>query len=873
MICTYTVQATHLRAGEITAVKTGPLTYDFTFVLYRNITGVDQPNCTFNFGDGTTRVVDVSSRNPPGANSQNPLDARTEKLTFVTTHTYNAPSTYTVSVREVNRNGGIANMAASENVAFYIETQITIDPFLGANNSPLFLVPPIDIGAVNRIYTHTPGAFDPDGDSLSYRLITPKSDKDIEVPGFVNPADRFPGTSSTGGRAFLSMNPRTGLITWDSPAQPGLYNIAFMVEEWRGGVRLGYIVRDMQIEIINTANQPPLLAIPRDTCITAGAILRDTARATDAAFTPLRLTASSGAFSLGVNSLRALPNDTVQGITPVSMALEWQTNCALVRNQPYQITFKAQDNLTELNSLSTLKIWQVRIIPPKVENFTAIGTDKSVQLTWNLYNCGLADSLFIYRRACSSDTTFINDSCATAQITPQGFILVGRVPVSATSFIDSIGLNYGVKYCYYIYANFPEPAKGYSRYSSVQCAQLVPIYGLPLQATVIKTDSLNGSVNITWFKPTFSSANLSRPVTLKLYRNNTPNAANLLFETTNFADTVYTDANINTLKQPHAYFYQITDANGRIIAASDTFTTVYLQGIGRDRRAVLIWQSKTPWENYMYYIYRVFNGDTTLVDSTTATNFVDAGSAGNPLMPNTAYFYYIKSKGAYGCRLLPFPLNNTPKPLTNVSNTLAITVLDSLSDTLAPCPPVLSIARFDCEANRANTLFWKKTLNITCDSSVASYRLYKSQPGSITNFELYESTADTAFAGRPGKPVIDCFYVTALNTKGIESLPSNTVCSDSCFFFELPNIFTPNGDNINDTFSPKPEPKYVSNVDLKIYNRWGVKVYESNGKVNFSWDAMQVPDGIYFYIATITVALPASPAFERNIKGWVQILR
>ncbi|GIR72975.1 MAG: hypothetical protein CM15mP75_4870 [Flammeovirgaceae bacterium] len=90
---------------------------------------------------------------------------------FKVVHTFQAPGRYVVSYFEQNRNDEIVNMDNSVDTPFFIETEILIDPFFGLNNTPVLLIPPIDNGVVGIRYIHNPGAFDPDGDSLSYELV------------------------------------------------------------------------------------------------------------------------------------------------------------------------------------------------------------------------------------------------------------------------------------------------------------------------------------------------------------------------------------------------------------------------------------------------------------------------------------------------------------------------------------------------------------------------------------------------------------------------------------------------------------------------------------------------------------------------------
>jgi gliding motility-associated-like protein len=61
----------------------------------------------------------------------------------------------------------------------------------------------------------------------------------------------------------------------------------------------------------------------------------------------------------------------------------------------------------------------------------------------------------------------------------------------------------------------------------------------------------------------------------------------------------------------------------------------------------------------------------------------------------------------------------------------------------------------------------------------------------------------------------------------------------------IPNVFTPNGDGINDEFSILNLETYEESL-LSIYNRWGEKVFDSSDK-NVKWDAKNEPDGLYFY--------------------------
>lgn len=89
----------------------------------------------------------------------------------------------------------------------------------------------------------------------------------------------------------------------------------------------------------------------------------------------------------------------------------------------------------------------------------------------------------------------------------------------------------------------------------------------------------------------------------------------------------------------------------------------------------------------------------------------------------------------------------------------------------------------------------------------------------------------------------------------------------------IPNVFTPNGDGVNDHF-------FIDNLinypysQLEIYNRWGKKVYSTNNYQN-DWDGKNVADGVYYYVLTLMKAAQQL-GFEgrhQHFSGSVTIMR
>jgi gliding motility-associated-like protein len=112
--------------------------------------------------------------------------------------------------------------------------------------------------------------------------------------------------------------------------------------------------------------------------------------------------------------------------------------------------------------------------------------------------------------------------------------------------------------------------------------------------------------------------------------------------------------------------------------------------------------------------------------------------------------------------------------------------------------------------------------------------------------------------------------VTASNTAGCIDTASVTYQVKRCF--EMPNAFSPNGDNINNTFGPLFFGAETTVVSFKIFNRWGEKVFDgSAGKP--SWDGKvdgkEAPSDVFAY----QIIVRYTNGQEEERKGQVTLLR
>ncbi len=892
--------ATHVRAGDLTAERISDisLTYRITAIIYTDDGGVPPDSeIEFDFGTGETRMVERLS----GVSIGN----ATTRNTYTTTYTFPGAGEYNVGVAIRNRNEGIANIPNSVNTAFHIQSTFLINPFLGLNRSPVLLVPPIDFARVGEKFIHNPGAYDADGDSLAYIFVTPKRAINTPVEGFRlldDPA--FGGEREEGGATTATLDPITGDLVWNTPGRTGQFNVAFIVQEWREGVLIGQVNRDMQIIVRDNPNKRPILEIPRDTCVTAGAFLKDTITGTDPDNDFVRLFAYS-ALLQEANVLQSVPprnyaNFNVLNIQPPNgeekATFDWQTVCEDVRLQPYAVTFKAEDQPQPSNDkLVDLKTWQIRVVGPKPDTLIAEANtvDNSISLSWFSYQCPNASEMTIWRRTGAFE--FNPDTCETGLPAYTGYTQIGTNEIGNRFYLDDNngeGLERGKTYCYRIFAKFPNPAGGESYVSDEVCVIIPTNAPYITKVSVEETDVQNGEIQVEWTKPLdLLPSQFPRPYTYELFRADDFSGTQNYIQiggTFDENDTTFRDTSLNTEEQVYNYrvlFY----SNNNVVDSSALASSVRLSVTPLFNAATLNWRAEVPWNNTdsrfpQHYIYRqtaADGADFVLLDSTNALSgsfsYTDTG-----LEDKTEYCYFVTTQGSYNKQGLP-------EPLFNKSQKMCIVPLDETP----PCAPTLFLDSLICQTINfkdpvycsdslfKNNLRWQNDYSPSCDLEVSSYNLYfKAQLDD--SLQLLINTTDTTYIHEQIRSVAGCYVVTALDASGNESPFSNQVCNDNCPNYELPNVFTPNADGINDTFRALDCPAFVKNVETKIYSRWEQLVFETNSlednNVFIDWNGennngKEMPSGMYYFQVKITFNR-LNPTDEVLIlKGWVSLLR
>ena len=915
VLCSFctTLSATHNRAGEITYEQTGNLTITATITTYTRTSSepADRDSLEICWGDGNCQwLLRVNGTpNSNGVPQGQPLQNDTKRNLYTGEHTYAAQAHYVITMTDPNRNAGICNVNEpnSDTVPFHLRTTVTFfnTQFSGFNSSPILLYPPIDIGCVGQPFVHNPSAYDPDGDSLSYHLIVPFQSLDMEAINY-----NFPNEPPNN----LSLDETTGDLFWGTPHEACEYNIAMIIVEYRNGVAIDTTVRDMQILIAECSNLPPVIEAVEEICVIAGETVEFDVIAT----APLsesdqlvNLIAIGSPLEIG-----PIPATFDQqgdyGPQPLTGKFTWNTSCENIAEQPYTVIFRAADNFpipvtidgqTDTSFLSTVKTVRIRVVGPPPEDVFAEAENGEVSISWfKPYDCEeVEDEYFqgftVWRKV--GTNPFIVDSCDPG-LEGKGYEKLTLSPimdvVDDRYFYLDQGVERGLTYCYRILAEFARTSPGGFPFNRVEslpsdefCVQLPRDVPLIVNVSVEETDPNNGEIFVRWTKPIVADLDTilnGGPYRYELYMaegytNNQDDfspvpGAN--FISSSFAqanDTMFTVTGLNTLDLPYSFRIAFhVENDSEVFGFSTVASSVYLNIASTDNTNTLTWEENIPWGNFQYTIFRQ-NG-MNVFDS-IATTF-DPIYVDSELVNGQEYCYEIETYGTYGIEGIREPLRNFSQENCGIP-----------IDTMPPCPPELTVENIcdnllengSCvsEDLLKNELSWDNPNN-RCEETedVVSYNIYYASTENDPFNRVTSIQQDTFnYDHFPQFGLAGCYAVTAVDSFANESVFSNIVCVDNCPIYELPNTFTPNGDQQNDFFKPYPY-CFIDRIEIKIFNRWGQLVYETSDP-DINWDGTnlngeQLAESVYYYSCKVFEQRVAGVTERSDIlSGFIQLIR
>ncbi len=272
--------ATHSVGADIQFEHKGNANYEIKLSFYRDCNGISAPNnptiqiqspsgCGSSFSTNLSFIsMQEVSTICPSQLQQSSCNGGS--LQGVEQYIYSAEiqlpascSDWIISYQVCCRNSAITNISNPSSNTLYVETQInnTLDQ---PNNSVVFSSAPVYYICANAQFMYNHGASDPDGDSLSFTMITPRSNYTSNV-SFIS---GYSANSPINTHSGFHLDPQTGQLSF-SPTSGQIGVMAIQINEYRQGQLIGHSIRDMQVVVIQCQNQYPSVS---DLTIQSGAL-------------------------------------------------------------------------------------------------------------------------------------------------------------------------------------------------------------------------------------------------------------------------------------------------------------------------------------------------------------------------------------------------------------------------------------------------------------------------------------------------------------------------------------------------------------------------------------------------------------------------
>ncbi|MCB0792368.1 MAG: gliding motility-associated C-terminal domain-containing protein [Flavobacteriales bacterium] len=379
-----TAHATHVTGAEIIWNCVGNGQYDFSLIIYRDCAGttLDQTytlDMTSPCGNTSVTVTqqsftEVSQLCPDdiGNSSCNggPLPG-IQAYIYTGSLSNLAPcDSWTISWDLCCRNNAIVNLTDPGNQDGYIEAVMNNADF-PCNDSPQFTNAPIPYVCLGSPVFYSYGAFDPDGDSLSYSFVSAMGGGGAPL-GYNFPYSAIEPITG------ITLDPLTGLVSF-TPTVQGNFVVVVQVQEFDGnGNLIGTVLRDMQFVAIPCTNNPPnpfagAIQNFNGSAIQTGDFSIELCESNNFCFTATYDDPdATDTLSLTSNILQNLPGATITytGINPVTATICWTAQPGTSGFFPFTVT--VEDDACPINGEQTF-VYAVNVLQR-----TSAGPDQTI---------------------------------------------------------------------------------------------------------------------------------------------------------------------------------------------------------------------------------------------------------------------------------------------------------------------------------------------------------------------------------------------------------------------------------------------------------------------------------------------------------------
>lgn len=198
-----------------------------------------------------------------------------------------------------------------------------------------------------------------------------------------------------------------------------------------------------------------------------------------------------------------------------------------------------------------------------------------------------------------------------------------------------------------------------------------------------------------------------------------------------------------------------------------------------------------------------------------------------------------------------------------IAGTYDVTVSDANNCTADSSVSITEPAQIVLQVLSVDTLAFGEEITIQTQVQPGGNYTYQWTPA---NFLSCDDCANPIFSG--ANTTNYHVVVTDANGCATDTFIRIVVLTDMKVF--IPNVFTPNGDGNNDTWNVFA--KNIAYFNVKLFNRWGEKVYDSFNET-VGWDGNYQGKEAYPGVYSYTVNLTFLDGENRKYKGTVTLLR
>lgn len=263
-------EASHAMGADLTYSCLGGNTYRVRLSFYRDCIGINAPNSVYiNITSASCgQNLGVTCNPIPGTGVQvTPLcpsalsTCNGGTFTGIQEWVYEGVITLPMQCTDWRfsydlccRNAAINTISNPGTSTFHIYATLN-NTISTCNTSPVFSNKPVPFACLGQQLCFNHGAFDADGDSLVYELITPLQ----TAAGTVNYIPPYNANNPLNSSPAIQFNTNTGDICM-TPQQLQVTVMAVLVKEYRNGILIGTVERDIQVTVIACNNQLPTLS-------------------------------------------------------------------------------------------------------------------------------------------------------------------------------------------------------------------------------------------------------------------------------------------------------------------------------------------------------------------------------------------------------------------------------------------------------------------------------------------------------------------------------------------------------------------------------------------------------------------------------------